>query len=335
MANEVATVKQSFVDYVGNNAVKQNIIKAIGEKDLPLFVTPIVSAVQQSPLLAACTPASIISGGLAGYALKLAPSPQIGHFYLVPHKSKKNINGQWVEVQEATFQLGWKGYIQLAIRSGQYEAINVSDVRKGELKSYNPITEEMSFVPVEDPAAREKLPVIGYYARFKLLNGFQKQLFFSVERMKEYAKSYSDSYRYDLRTGKKSSPWSNNFDEMAKKTMIRQLIGKWGIMSIEMQKAYTQDMSVIDDDGNPQYVDNQSSFIVEEQVQEDISANANTVAFEEAVVEPAPEPEKPKSKTTPKKNAAKKEPTPAPMPEPEVETVIDIAEADDDEPDWA
>lgn len=191
----------------------------------------------------------------------------------------------------------------------------VNDIREGEI-DYNPITEEIDLHPIKDPTVRESTPIIGYYAMFELMNGFRKQMFSPIETIKAHASRYSRSYRYDIENGKKSSIWSTNFDAMAKKTMIRQLIGKWGIMSVEMQQAYTTDMSVIDEDGTVRYVD--SPQTVEEQTKQDIVENANTVEFDETVVEaePAPEPvpepvpEAPKPKKTSAK--AKKEPEPVP-----------------------
>ena len=218
-----------------------------------------------------------------GESLKLPPSPQLGYYYFVPYKNKKNVNGQWVEVEEAQFQLGWKGYIQLAIRSGMYKNIVVNAVKDGEA-IYNPITEEITLTLITDPVERAKAKTIGYYAMFELNTGFRKQVFMSYEEMYNHAKTYSKSFRYDLDSGKKTSVWSTNFDAMAKKTLIRQLLSKWGIMSVEMQSAYINDMAVIDGEGNAKYVDNQPESI-EVQVQEDISQNANSVEFEETVVE--------------------------------------------------
>ena len=334
MANALTTqTKQTGIaSYLGGEAVRKNIAGVIGEKNTTRFVSSVVSAVQANPNLAKCTNASILSAALQGEALQLAPSPQLGQFYMVGFKNKKKVGNQWVDVEEAQFQIGWKGYLQLAIRSGQYRNIVVSEIKEGEA-DYNPITEEIELHPIKDPAKREEAKTIGYYAMFELMNGFKKQLFSPVERIKAHAKQYSRGYRYDLESGKKTSPWTTNFDAMAKKTMIRQLIGKWGIMSIEMQQAYSNDMGVIDEDGTVRYVDNSQSVDVEVQVAEDIEKNANTVDFEEA---PAPV-EKPAPKQSKKKKEEPKpepipEPTPVPMPEPE-ETVIDIGD-EDDGPEW-
>lgn len=306
MANELSTRSQQktgIATYLGGEAVKESISKVIGEKNVTRFVSSIVSTVQANPMLASCTNASVVNAALQGEALKLAPSPQLGHFYMTPYKTRKKVNGEWVETTEATFQIGWRGYLQLAIRSGQYRTIVVSDIHQGEIE-FNPITEEMVLTPIMDPEQREKTPIIGYYAVFELLNGFQKELYASRQSIEAHAKRYSASYRYDLESGKKSSIWSTNFDAMAKKTLIRQLIGKWGIMSVEMQRAYENDMAVIDDEeGGKRYVDNPTT--VEAVVADDISAHANTEKFVEAdVVDAAPAPKAaPKqSKAAPKKS---------------------------------
>ena len=335
-----------IASYLGGDAVKKNIAGVVGEKNITRFITSVVSAVQANPALARCSNSSILSAALLGEALQLTPSPQLGQFYIVPYKNKKKVGNQWVDVEEAQYQLGAKGYIQLAIRSGQYKSIVVSDVREGELESFNPITEDITLSPIQDPAVREGTPVIGYYAMFRLVNGFEKVLFRSVESIQAHAKQYSRGYRYDLESGKKTSPWSTNFDAMARKTMIRQLISKWGIMSVEMQQAYTNDMAVIDEDGTARYVDNPQNTPVEVVVQEDIEKNANTVDFEEEVVvepEPAPAPAK--------KTRAKKTDAPAPPADPNITEVpinkpeesvkaehasaIEIEVETDDGPEWA
>lgn len=331
MANALVNMPStgnSIASYLSNEAVRGSIEKVVTGKNMDRFVTSIVSAVQANPQLAKCTNQSILSAALMGESLQLPPSPQLGYYYMVGYKNKKKVGNQWVEVEEAQFQLGWKGEVQLAIRSGQYKSIVVNEIKEGEI-DYNPITEEINLHPIMNPAEREKAKTIGYYAAFELVSGFKKEMFAPVEKIKAHARQYSKSYRYDLNNGKKSSVWSTNFDAMAKKTMIRMLLSKWGIMSVEMQQAYINDMGVIDDDGTVRYVDNQQS--IEEQVHEDISANANSQAFEEAevidaeVVEasvaptveaPRPQPDKPRRGRPPKAQANPEPEKPA-MPEPQ------------------
>lgn len=247
MANEVTTTqKQGIASYLSSDAVKANVISVIGEKDAQKFISSVVSAVQVNPELSKCTNNSILSAALIGHSLNLPQSPQIGMFYLVPYNNTK------ANTKEAVFQLSYRGYLQLAMRSGQYSKIGVSDIREGELKSYNPITEEYIFDAETDFDKREKLPIVGYYAYFVMTNGYKKELYWSKDQMESHAKKYSVSYR----KGWSSSFWVSNFDDMAKKTMIRQLISKWGIMSTELETGYRNDMAVQDENGNPQYIDN-------------------------------------------------------------------------------
>lgn len=238
-----------FASFINQGAIQNRIIKTIGSERGQRFITAIVSAVNNNSSLAECTNDSIYSGALLGESLNLSPSPQLGHYYLVPFKDKE-------KGKVAQFQLGYKGYLQLAIRSGYYKKINVLDIKEGELIKYNPLDEEIEVNLIEDEEKREKAKTIGYYAMFEYTNGFKKTLYWSKSKMIEHAKKYSQGYRADLSKGTSYTFWSKDFDGMAFKTMLRQLISKWGIMSIEMQNAVEKDMAVINEDGTPDYVDN-------------------------------------------------------------------------------
>lgn len=254
MANEIQTVtKQGINTYLQSEAVKNNIVSVIGKEDSQRFISSVVSAVQTNPTLSECTNSSILSAALLGHSLKLPQSPQLQMFYLVPYNNKKkDANGKETVVKEAVFQLSYRGYLQLAMRSGQYRKINACDIREGELKSYNPITEEYVFEAITDYEKRKDLPVIGYFAYFEMTNGYRKELYWSKDQMEAHAKKYSMSYR----KGWSSSFWTSDFDAMALKTMLRQLISKWGMMSVDMETAYQNDMAVQDENGNPVYIDN-------------------------------------------------------------------------------
>ncbi len=241
-----------FASFINQGAIQNRIIKTIGSERGQRFITAIVSAVNNNSSLAECTNDSIYSGALLGESLNLSPSPQLGHYYLVPFKDKD-------KGKVAQFQLGYKGYLQLAIRSGYYKKINVLDIKEGELIKYNPLDEEIEVNLIEDEEKREKAKTIGYYAMFEYTNGFKKTLYWSKSKMIEHAKKYSQGYRADLSKGTSYTFWSKDFDGMAFKTMLRQLISKWGIMSIEMQNAVEKDMAVINEDGTPDYVDNKKS----------------------------------------------------------------------------
>lgn len=266
-----------FASFISGDEIKRRIAKTLGSDRGQRFITAIVSAVNNNPQLAECNNDSIYSGALLGESLNLSPSPQLGHYYLVPFNDKN-------KGKVAQFQLGYKGYLQLAIRSGYYKKINVLDIKEGELIKYDPLNEEIEVNLIEDEEAREKAKTIGYYAMFEYTNGFKKTLYWSKSKMQEHAKKYSQGYRADLSKGTAYTFWSKDFDGMAFKTMLRQLISKWGIMSIEMQNAVEKDMGVINEDGSVDYVGNQN-YVEQEPIinQEDKIVDAEVKDQEEQV----------------------------------------------------
>lgn len=242
--------KNTFSMFMTSDAVKNKINQMIAGKDGGKFITSLISLVVNNPALAECDHATILSSALLGESLKLSPSPQLGQFFLVPFKD--NNRNRTV----AQFQLGYKGYIQLAIRSGYYKKLNVLAIKEGELKYYDPLNETIDVKLIEDEEKREQANTIGYFAMFEYQNGFTKTLYWSKEKMQAHAKKYSQAYRRDLSKGSNYSFWSKDFDSMGFKTMLRQLISKWGIMSVDFQTALINDMAVIRDNEQPEYVDN-------------------------------------------------------------------------------
>lgn len=241
------------------------------------FVASITSAVAVNPALQECDAGSILAGALLGESLNLSPSPQLGQYYLVPFECKvkgpdgktlwaldekgdhiKDANGKWLAVTEkkAQFVLGYKGYIQLALRSGSYADLDVMEIREGEYRGKNQFTGKPQFSFVEDDDQRDLLPVIGYMAYFEYLNGFRKTIYWTKAKMMNHADTYSPAYSVaahkkimageiaDKDMWKYSSFWYKDFDGMSKKTLLRQLISKWGIMSTEMQMAFVNDGSM-------------------------------------------------------------------------------------------
>lgn len=251
--------------YLQNDAVKKQINQVVGGKNGTRFISSIVSAVQSTPALQECTSPSIVNAALLGEALNLSPSPQLGQFYMVPFDNKKK------GCKEAQFQLGYKGYIQLAIRSGYYKKLNVLAIKEGELVRYDPLDEEVEVNLIDDDILREEAPTMGYFAMFEYENGFRKTLYWSKKKMLAHAEKYSFAFYKnggakslelleqgkipEKDMGKYSSFWFKDFDGMALKTMLRQLISKWGIMSIDLQNAIDKDMAVIHEDGKTEYVD--------------------------------------------------------------------------------
>lgn len=273
--------KLTFSAFLAQDAMKRKINEMVGGTKGQQFVTSIISAVSTNPQLAECDNASIVSAALLGQSLNLTPSPQLGQYYLVPFNDKKR------GCKVAQFQLGYKGYIQLAIRSGYYKKINVLAIKEGELIKYDPLSEEIEVELIEDDELREQSNTIGYYAMFEYQNGFKKTMYWSKKKMLSHTDKYSQAFNIksyiDIQEGKVgqadlwkySSFWYKDFDGMAYKTMLRQLISKWGIMSVEMQEAYTKDMATIRENGDYEYVDNveieesiQTEVVEKEEIQE-------------------------------------------------------------------
>lgn len=259
--------------YLTSEAIKNRINEVVGGKDGQRFISAIVSATTVNPTLQECTNSSILSAALLGESLKLSPSPQLGHYYFVPYSEKtayKDENGQPIYIKNAQFQLGYKGYIQLAIRSGQYKKLNVLAIKEGELEYFDPLNEEIKInLRVDSWDERESAPTVGYYAFFELVNGFRKAIYWSKGQMDSHATTYSPGYAADKRKGTKYTFWSKDFDGMAYKTMLRQLISKWGIMSTELQTAFESDMAVINEDGTKTYVETEDVIEAEAVVQPD------------------------------------------------------------------
>lgn len=259
--------KVGLTAYLTQDAVKRQINSVVGGKNGTRFISSIVSAVQTTPALQECTNQSILSAALLGEALNLSPSPQLGQFYMVPFDNRKK------GVKEAQFQLGYKGYVQLAERSGYYKKLNVLAIKEGELIRYDPLNEEIQVELIEDDVVREETPSMGYYAMFEYENGFRKTIYWSKKKMATHAEKYSKAFSKNggmkslelLEQGKipekdlwkYSSFWFTDFDGMAMKTMLRQLISKWGIMSIDLQTAIEKDMAVISENGNAEYVESE------------------------------------------------------------------------------
>lgn len=244
--------KETISTFLTKPAIKARINQMMSGSEGAQFITSVVAASQQVPALQECDPMSVFTSAMQGQALKLSPSPVLGHFYMVPFNNRSK------GVKEAQFVLGYKGYIQLAIRSGNYKKINVLTLKDGELISFDPLTEEIKVDLIQDEETREETPTSGYYAMFEYMNGFRKAIYWNIGKMQIHADKYSPAfsiknYKELKETGKviqngkdvtwkMSSFWYKDFDGMALKTMLRQLISKWGIMSIDMQTAFEKDV---------------------------------------------------------------------------------------------
>lgn len=274
--------KPSFGVMINSTGYKTLINRTLGDpKKATRFVTAISSAVATNPALQECDAATIVSAGLLGETLNLSPSPQLGQYYLVPFKDRKNNR------TTAQFQLGYRGMLQLAQRSGEYKRINAMAVKEGELIRYDAFMDEIELRYIEDEDQRQSLPTIGYFAMFEYHNGFRKVLYWSKAKMEQHALTYSQGYR----AKKGYTFWEKDFDAMGIKTMLRQLLSKWGMMSLEMQKAYEADGGVVNQDGSIDYVDTVEAAPQPEPQPEPVPVAAEVV--QEAPQQPDPIPEPP------------------------------------------
>ena len=215
----IASTVKGLMD---NPSIKKRFEEVLRER-APQYMSSIVNLVNSDTNLKKCDPASVISSCMLAATMDLPVDKNLGYAWVVPYKDK------------AQFQMGYKGFIQLALRTAQYKAINVVEIREGELISWNPLSEELEI----DFNQKKSNKVIGYAGYFKLLNGFEKKVYWSKEDMEVHAKKFSKTYNF------KNGVWQTDFDSMAKKTVLRNLLSKWGILSIEMQKAYTADNNII------------------------------------------------------------------------------------------
>lgn len=237
------------------------------------FLASLISAVNGNSKLMKCDPSKVMACAMVSASLNLDVNPNLGLASIVPYrKSWKDRNGQWQEEQVPQFQIGWKGFVQLAMRSGQYRTMNVTEVYADEFDGYDPFKGELHYHIVNggDRDNDRKQNVVGYAFYFELTSGYSKMAYMSKEKVNAHALRYSKAYQNDIEYKTASSPWSTMFDEMACKTVVKLNISKWGVLSTQLAKASTADQSTasMDDEGNVndlEYVDNGAEDIVQEE----------------------------------------------------------------------
>ena len=256
-----------------SNPRTQSYLESVLATKKNSFVNNISSLVANNATLQACQPLSVIYAGIKATALDLPLDPNLGFAYVIPYANRK------AGITEAQFQIGYKGFIQLAIRSGQYRTINVTEIKAGELKDFDLLAGEMKF---EALPAREKLPTVGYAAFIRLTNGFEKTIYMTKEEVEVHAYEYSQTYKADKDKGWASSQWSKHFDAMARKTVLKRLLSGFGVLSVEMQQAITADQAVFNStDGAPRYADNDAR--IEDVVAEEVPAGSPQAKANEAM----------------------------------------------------
>ena len=253
MSTELATKQDRPIDMlksvVNAPSVQSQFGNALGEhKDA--FVASLIDLFTGDKSLQACQPASIVAEALRAATLRLPLNKALGFSYIIVFNNNvKNPDGTWTKVPTPTFIPGYKGYIQLAMRTGQYKTINADFVYEGELRKVNKLIGEIAF-----DGEKKSDKIVGYFCYFELLNGFSKTLYVSVEDMANYALRYSPSFKgknkpqvEDLikaaQTNQASTKvgWEGNFNDMGLKTVVRRLLSKYGYLSVEMQDAISKD----------------------------------------------------------------------------------------------
>lgn len=226
LKNQLVTKKETGVGAAGNTikalldnpSIKKRFEEVLNKK-APQYMSSIINLVNGDTNLKSCDQMSVVASCMVAATLELPVDKNLGYAWVVPYKDK------------AQFQLGYKGYVQLALRTGQYKSINVIEVHEGELIEWNPLTEELKI----DFSKKKSDAIIGYAGYFELLNGFKKSTYWTKEQITKHKNKFSKS----------DFGWKKDFDAMAKKTVLRNMLSKWGILSIEMQNAYTADQGTI------------------------------------------------------------------------------------------
>ena len=216
---------QTVDSLLKNDVIKKRFESVLQEKSSS-FVANVLTLVKNDKYLSQVEPMSVLSGAMISATLDLPLDKNLGYAYLVPYKNK------------AQFILGYKGYIQLAQRSGQYKALNVVTIYEGELVKWNRLTEEIEF----DPNSRKSDTVVGYLGYFELLNGFKKVVYWTVDDMEKHRIANNKGQNKNALSG----VWASDYNAMAEKTILRHLLSKWGVLSIDMQRAVATDDSEIE-----------------------------------------------------------------------------------------
>jgi recombination protein RecT len=233
MNNQVTTQKP-IKTLINAEITREKFKEVLGNK-APAFMASLLSLINGNTNFETVDPQTVLSAAMTAATLDLPINPNLGFAYIIPYAGK------------AQFQMGYKGFVQLAMRSGQFRTLNVSDVRIGEISDNNRLTGEMKFQWAEN---RESLAVIGYVGYMRLTNGFEKMMYMTTEELKTHGGKYSQSAKkgYGL--------WKDEFDAMAKKTVIKLLLSKYAPLTTEMQTAQLADQAVISDEGKYDYIDN-------------------------------------------------------------------------------
>lgn len=232
----VKTTKDKLQEKFNSESVKKNLTEILGKR-ASTFATSVIQITQQNTMLQNAVPSSIIGAAMTSATLNLPLNNSLGYAYIIPFNERQKDGSTLVKAQ---FQIGYKGFIQLAMRSGQFKTIHATDVRNGEILNRNRLSGDIDFQWIDDDAQRDKTEIIGYVAYFRLLNGYEATLFMSIKELEGHGKKFSQTFK------KNFGLWKDDFDSMAKKTVIKLLLSKYAPMSIDMQTARDLDQAALD-----------------------------------------------------------------------------------------
>lgn len=234
---QVPEQDRSIKAYVSDAKIRQKFEEVLGKKTQGFLAS--VMQIANQPALKNAVPATVVNAAMMAATLDLPINNNLGFAYIVPYKRKyKDQSGKWIESNEAQFQMGYKGFIQLAQRSGQFSRLVATAVYQSQILSMD-LLNGYEFDWTQKPQNGEK--PVGYLAYFKLLNGFTAELYMTDEEVRAHAGRYSQSFKYG------SGVWKDNFEAMALKTVIKLLLSKQAPLSIEMQTAQLADQAIVRD----------------------------------------------------------------------------------------
>lgn len=265
MANETQIYSLKTFNQTITSPATQKYLDDLLHERKGQFVSNLTALVANNANLQECEPYTLMFAALKATALNLPIEPSLGMAHVVPYKNKKR------GVTEAQFQLGYKGFQQLALRTGQYKHINTTEVRKGEMGKRNRLTGQIEWNWIEDDAERLKTPIVGYVNYFCLLNGFESTFYMSKEEVEAHALRYSQTYKSTLAYIKEQSKWTTDFDAMALKTVIKLNLSKNGVLSTELQDAIRADQSVMREENKYEYADNEEKAILDAQKAQEVA----------------------------------------------------------------
>lgn len=249
------TIKNLF----SKDEVRNKFQEMLGKR-APSFITSVLQIVASNALLAKADPHSVYHSAAVAATLDLPLNNNLGFAYIVPYNQKYQVDGVWKSKQVAQFQLGFKGFKQLALRSGQFKLMSATDVREGELKERNRQTGAMTFEWIEDEVIRNGKKIIGYLSYFELLNGYTQNFYMTIIDLEKHGKKYSQTFKND------KGLWKDDFNSMCLKTVTKLNLSKNAPLSVEMQKAITFDQAIINDSETEDvtYIDNDEPVIDKE-----------------------------------------------------------------------